>query len=176
MCGNVHSALSVTVSWRVQRSVEVVLNAVERKALNASGGVGMQPGEGLDSVLGNASVSHNNLWGCNHALDFAVDAGQVSQYSILYGRASPCTLLPGSKLADLKGICLLGCRGAACLLHTLQLTPECWRRPTAHSGWRTRIPGWAQAGNGSPSQAQQRVPLTWQVRQPCLVPVVLDAC
>ena len=61
----------------MQRSVDVVLNAVERKALNASGGLGVQPGEGIDSVLGNASLQHNNLWGCNHALDLAVDAGHV---------------------------------------------------------------------------------------------------
>ena len=69
--------VSMTASWVLQRSVDIVLSAVERKALNASGGVGVQPGEGLEGVLGNASLSHNNLWGCNHSLNFAVDAGQV---------------------------------------------------------------------------------------------------
>lgn len=61
----------------MQRSVEVVLNTVEKKAVNASGGVGVQPGEGLASVLGSATFSHNNLFGCGQSLDFAVDAGQV---------------------------------------------------------------------------------------------------
>ena len=61
----------------MQRSVEVVLNTVEKKAVNASGGVGVQPGEGLNSVLGSATFSHNNLFGCGQSLDFAVDAGQV---------------------------------------------------------------------------------------------------
>ena len=63
----------------MQRSVEVVLNTVEKKAVNASGGVGVQPGEGLNSVLGSATFSHNNLFGCGQSLDFAVDAGHVSK-------------------------------------------------------------------------------------------------